>query len=93
MATDGGCKFTRDGDAADGELSFSVRKEWHVSAGSRIIAEFSGGEDIGIAVELSREGEVFIVGVIVLMAFHVADGGKLGEGSEEEVNGGKHIVF
>ena len=46
-----------------------------MGAGSRKIAEFCGGKNIGVAVELGRKGEVCIVCVIVLMAFHMVDDG------------------
>jgi hypothetical protein len=82
LTSDGCSKFSCDRVAADGELNDGGREERYHGAGGWMGCEFLSGEDVGVSVQLSWEGQVVIVGGVVLMAFHVCDVGGDGEAGE-----------
>jgi hypothetical protein len=73
LAADGGSKFSSDGGAADDELDDGWREKGHMDARGWVVLQLVGGKDFSIAVELGRQGYIFVRLVVVLVAFDMAD--------------------
>jgi hypothetical protein len=93
FGADGGLEATSNGDTVDGEHGSAFRVEWYGVEWGGVFNELHGGEGICLAVHLSIEGKVSIVGILVLVAINVLEFGQLGEFIHEVVYRDKGIPF
>jgi hypothetical protein len=91
--SDGTCKITSDGGAAEEELYLAAREQRDMMDKVGSIAQFTCCEVVCVDVQLCREGEVCVGNFVVLMSFDVENFGFRWVCSEELESLEDDVVF